>query len=101
MTTPELIAWLDRKMAEHGAVKLIPPSKAIAGEFEEKLTHAVAAAVLRDAKSGQQISKALRKIRRPTAAAFAKGIAGMFARDAKRPWRDFVTDSVKALTRKV
>ena len=23
MTTPELIEWLDRKMAEHGAVKLI------------------------------------------------------------------------------
>jgi hypothetical protein len=57
MTTPELIAWLDRKMEEHGAVKLIPPRQVIADEFEQKLTHAVATAVteriLRDAKSGR------------------------------------------------
>ena len=33
-TTPELMEWLDRKMTEHGAVKLIPPNKAIADEFE-------------------------------------------------------------------
>jgi hypothetical protein len=105
MTTPQLIEWLDGKMAEHHAVKLIPPSKVIAGEFENKLATAVATAVteriLREAKSGQQINKALGKIKRPTATAFAKGIKSMFAGDAKRPWRDFVDDSVKALTRKV
>jgi hypothetical protein len=104
MTTPELIEWLDRKMAEHGAVKLIPASKVIADEFENKLATAVATAVteriLREAKSGQQITKALRKIKRPTPAVFTKGIKAMFAVNAKRPWRDFVDDSVKALTRK-
>ena len=25
MTTPQFIAWLDRKMAEHGDGKLVPP----------------------------------------------------------------------------
>jgi hypothetical protein len=104
-TTPELMAWLDRKLAEHGAVKLIPPGKVIAGEFEDKLAAVVRAAVieriLRDAKSEQQVTKALRKIKRPTAPAFIKGIKAMFAGDDKRPWRDFITYSIKALVKKV
>jgi hypothetical protein len=103
MTTPELITWLDRKMAEHGAVKLIPPSKVIADEFENKLTTAVREAVteriLREAKVDQQISKALRKIKRPTAPVFVNGIKAMFVIDAKRPWRDFIKDAVRRLAR--
>ena len=105
MTTPQLMAWLDRKMAEHGAVKLIPPHKVIADEFENKLAEVVRVAVveriLREAKAEQQISKALRKIERPTASAFVKGIKALFAGDAKRPWRDFLVDSIKALVKKV
>ena len=103
MTTPELIEWLDRKMAEHGAVKLIPPNKVIADEFENKLAEAVRVAVieriLREAKAEQQISKALGKIKRPTVPAFTKGINTMFAGDAKRPWRDFIKDAVRRLAR--
>ena len=104
-TTPELMEWLDCKLAAHGAVKLIPPSKVIAGVFEDKLAAVVRAAVieriLREAKSEQQVTKALRKIKRPTAAAFTKGIKAMFAGDDKRPWRDFLTHSIKALVKKV
>jgi hypothetical protein len=104
-TTPELMEWLDRRMTEHGAVKLIPPNKAIAGEFEGKLAAVVRAAVieriLREAKAEQQVAKALRKIRRPTAPAFVKGIKAVFAGDDKRPWRDFTVDTVKALVKKV
>ena len=37
MTTPELIAWLDRKMAEHSTGKLIPPPVVIAVELEQLL----------------------------------------------------------------
>ena len=103
MTTPQLIKWLDRKMAEHGAVKLIPPNKVITDEFESKLAEAVRVAVieriLREAKAEQQISKALGKIKRPTVPAFIKGINTMFAGDAKRPWRDFIKDAVRRLAR--
>jgi hypothetical protein len=103
MTTPQLIEWLDRKMAEHGAVKLIPPNKVITDEFESKLAEAVRVAVieriLREAKAEQQLSKALREIKRPTAPAFTKGINTMFAGDAKRPWRDFIKDAVRRLAR--
>jgi hypothetical protein len=77
----------------------------IADEFEAKLAEAVGAAVieriLREAKAEQQVSKALRKIKRPTAAAFVKGIKAVFAGNDKRPWRDFITDSIKALVKKV
>jgi hypothetical protein len=104
-TTPELMEWLDRKMTEHGAVKLIPPNKAIADEFEGKLAAVVRAAVieriLREAKAEQQVAKALRKIKRPTAPAFVKGIKAVFAGDDKRPWRDFITDAVRRLTARV
>jgi hypothetical protein len=104
-TTPELMAWLDRKLAEHGAVKLIPPHRAIAAELEDQLAAAVRVAVseriLREAKAEQQIARALRKIKRPAALALVKGIKAMFGRDAKRPWRDFIVDSIKALVKKV
>jgi hypothetical protein len=104
-TTPELMAWLDRKLAEHGAVKLIPPHKVIAGEFEDELAATVRAAViqriLREAKAEQQVAKALLKIKRPTGPSIVKSIKAMFARDDKRPWRDFLVDSIKALVKKV
>jgi hypothetical protein len=101
MTTPELMEWLDRKMAEHGAVKLIPPAKVMAAELERQLAAAVRSSVidriLREAKAEQQISKALRKIKRPSGPAFIKGIKAMFAADDKQPWRDFIRDAVRRL----
>ena len=75
----------------------------IADEFEAKLAEAMRVAVieriLREAKADQQVTKALRQIKRPTSTAFTKGIKAMFVGDAKRPWRDFITDSVKALAK--
>jgi hypothetical protein len=75
----------------------------IADEFENELTTAVREAVteriLREAKVDQQISRALRKIKRPTASVFVKGIKAMFVIDAKRPWRDFIKDAVRRLAR--
>ena len=37
MTTPEFIAWLDGKMAEHGIGKLVPPESVITAELERRL----------------------------------------------------------------
>jgi DNA-binding transcriptional regulator YbjK len=88
-------------MAEHGAVKLIPPAKVMAAELERQLAAAVRSSVidriLREAKAEQQISKALRKIKRPSGPAFIKGIKAMFAADDKQPWRDFIRDAVRRL----
>jgi hypothetical protein len=48
MTTPQLIAWLDRKMEEHGQGRLVPPAEVLA-EHLEKQARAQVAADVRDA----------------------------------------------------
>jgi hypothetical protein len=37
MSSADLIAWLDRKMAEHGADKLIPPDDILTDQFAEQM----------------------------------------------------------------
>ena len=53
MTTPQFIAWLDRKMAEHGDGKLIPPEEVVEAELEErveaKCARAITERILREA----------------------------------------------------
>jgi hypothetical protein len=44
-TSAELIAWLDRKMAEHDAGKLIPPDDILADTFDEQARKRTADAV--------------------------------------------------------
>jgi hypothetical protein len=61
MTTPEFIAWLDRKVAEHGDGKLVPPSDVIAQEFETRLKdnirEIVTECILREANLESQIAR--------------------------------------------
>jgi hypothetical protein len=48
MTTPQLIAWLDGKMAEHGQGRLVPPAEVLAEHLGQQARAQVAADV-RDA----------------------------------------------------
>jgi Topoisomerase 6 subunit A/Spo11, Toprim domain len=102
MTTPQFIAWLDRKMAEHGEGKLIPPPEVLASELEAKLEASVRAVIteriLREADLEGQIRDALEAIERPSAAALEKGIARLFKRSPKREWRDHITAVVNEKT---
>jgi hypothetical protein len=95
MTTPQFIAWFDRKMAEHGEGKLIPPTAVLGSELEAKLEASVRAAItkriLREADLEGQISAALEAIERPSAAALMKGIERLFERSPEREWRDHIT----------
>jgi hypothetical protein len=63
MTTPEFIDWLDRKMAEHGSGKLIPPDDVVAAELEARLAAKVRASIteriLREAGLEEQVAEAL------------------------------------------
>ena len=45
MPTPLFIAWLDRKMAQHGVLKLIPPTEVMAQELDERVEDKVRAAI--------------------------------------------------------
>lgn len=76
MTTPQLIAWLDGKMREHGVGKVIPPAAVIAGEGERQIAEMVrgriTARVLREADVAGQVAEALAVLDRPTPAAFVQ-----------------------------
>jgi hypothetical protein len=95
MTTPQFIAWLDRKMAEHGEGKLIPPPEVLCSELEAKLEASVRAAIteriLREADLEGQISDALEAIERSGAAALVEGIERLFEHNSPEcEWRDHI-----------
>jgi hypothetical protein len=103
MTTPEFIEWLDAKMAAYKVGKLIPPADALAAELEQKLIVKVRAQlteqILREGGFEVRVAAAMNAIKRPTAAALAKGIKVLFKRDPAHEWRDHIetvaTDRVK------
>ena len=96
MTTPHFIAWLDRKMAQHGTIKLIPPTEVMAQELDERVEDKVRAAIteriLREAGLDDQVAAAVAAIepKKPGGAELAKGIERLFKREQDQPWRDHV-----------
>ena len=92
MTTPEFIAWLDGKMAEHGDGKLIPPADVLAAELEKQLEAKVCAdvteRVLREARIDDQIAAALAAM--PDVTALKTGIEALFGDEPEAEWRDHV-----------
>src|SRR5262249_28975655 len=66
MTTPQFIAWLDRKMAKHGAGKLIPPPEVVAVELEQllkkRLRELITERILREAGLDRQVEEAFAAI---------------------------------------
>jgi hypothetical protein len=104
MTTPQFIAWLDRKMAEHGDGKLIPPADAVVQEFEERLEAEIRSAVteriLREAGLEHQIAEALDQIKRPSSTALLNGIKRLFKRSPQKEWRDHIEFVVAGLVGK-
>ena len=78
-------------MAEHGAVKLIPPAKVMAAELERQLAAAVRSSVidriLREAKAEQQISNAR-----------SSGLVGLRSSKASRPCLPPMTSSRGAIS---
>ena len=91
MTTPEFIQWLDDKMAEHGADKLIPPPDVLTAELETQLESrvrdAITEQILREAGVEEQITAALAAITRPDAAELQAGIEDLFEREPEAEWR--------------
>ena len=101
MTTPELIAWLDRKMAEHSTGKLIPPPVVIAVELEQllktRLRELITERILRKAGLDRQVEEAFTAIELPRHDTLTKGIAKMFKRAPEREWRDHIDAVVSTL----
>ena len=94
MTTPQLIEWLDEKMAEHGDGKLIPPhdvlEQELAEQIEAKVRADITERVLREARIDDQVADAVAKIKTPDGAKLARDIAKLFKRQPDAEWRDHI-----------
>lgn len=99
--TPQFIEWLDRKMAEHGEGKLIPPTDVILQEFDKQLEtemrKAVTERILREAGLEERLAAALEAVKRPKGRDLLAGIKAMFAETPEHEWRDHIKSLVTML----
>ena len=104
MTTPQFIEWLNDKMEEHDAGKLIPPSTVIRNEFdtylEKRVRDQVRERILQEAGFERQITDALKQIKRPSARDLIDGIRKLFQRAPASAWRDYITTIADRLTQR-
>ena len=94
MTTPQLIEWLDQKMAEHGNGKLIPPHEVLEQELairiENKVREEITERILREAGLEDQVTAAVAAIKTPDGAKLARDIAKLFKREPDAEWRAYI-----------
>jgi hypothetical protein len=92
MTTPQLIDWLDQKMADYE--KLIPPGYVLSAELdqqmEEEVREKITNRILREAGFEDQVATAIAGIEKPDAADLTNGIHELFDREEDREWRDHI-----------
>ena len=91
MTMPQIIAWLDSKMAQYDG-KLIPPAEVLQADFDQrvraKVQNAVRERILREAGFERQVDIAIAAIDRPGGQELIEGVKRLFEQDQARSWRD-------------
>ena len=99
MTTPQFIAWLDRKMAaalreRKLPDKLIPPDDVLTAELDQRIENKVRAAIteriLREASLDDQVKAAVDAIKTPTRRHADQGIKRLSRRKLERDWRSHI-----------
>ncbi|WP_334406007.1 hypothetical protein [Bradyrhizobium sp. AZCC 2289] len=94
MTTPQLIQWLDEKMARFGSGKLIPPPQVLeqdlADRIENKVRATITERILREARIDDQVAAVIGAIRKPDGTKLARDIKGLFEQQSDREWRDAI-----------
>jgi hypothetical protein len=94
MTTPQFLEWLDRKMAEFGSGKLVPPSdvleQELADRLENKVRTAITEHILREAQIDTRVTAAVAKIKKPDGATLARDIKRLFEQQSDRQWQDAI-----------
>jgi hypothetical protein len=101
MTTPQLIEWLDGKMATHGDGKLIPPEdvlvEELAAETEKRLRTEITSLILEEAGLEARIAEAKAALSLPGGASLKRGVVKMFEHNAETSWRAHIEAVVAAL----
>jgi Topoisomerase 6 subunit A/Spo11, Toprim domain len=94
MTTPQLIEWLDQKMAEHGDGKLIPPvdvlERELAVRIERRVREEITERILREARLDKQVAATIAAIQPPDGKKLAHDIAMMFKQQPDAEWHDHI-----------
>ena len=93
MTTPQFIAWLERKMAEHAdGGKLIPPEEVLLSDLDERIEDKtrdiVMRRILEESGFEDQVTAAVAAIERPQADDLTDGIEDLFRQRPEAQWRD-------------
>lgn len=101
MTTPQLIAWLDAKMEEHGVGKVVPPVPVIADEARQQLVKQVerqiTERVLREAGIGEQVAGAIAGLNLPAPEEMAAAVAGWVQVHEDGAWSGAVAKIVSGI----
>jgi hypothetical protein len=94
MTTPQFLAWLDAKMAEHDSVKVVPPNTVLAAtahrQLEEHLRRIITDQILNEANVAEQIADAVRGIPLPCGEDLATSVSNWLNERPNAHWRDCV-----------
>ncbi len=94
MTTPQFIAWLNRKMDIYGSGKLIPPADVLEAELAERIENKVRAdlteRILREADLDGRVVTTIAAIKLPKTTTLVKDIKRLFNREPERQWRDHI-----------
>lgn len=105
MTTAALIEWLDGKMAEHGAGKVIPPASIVATETQQRLTSyvedIVTERVLREAKVGEQVETIVSEIQIPSPNELTAAVKEWVGDHEAKAWSNGVSSLVEDIARDV
>jgi hypothetical protein len=101
MTTPQFIAWLDAKMAEHDGRKIVPPAEVIEAELRAKvadeLRRAIEEEVLREARIDAKVDAALGEIELPNADQLRADVGTWLKANERRLWRGFADEFARGL----
>ncbi len=96
MTTPQFLAWLDGKMAEHGGEKVIPPAPVIAASLTANVAKYVESniteRVLKKAHIAEQVADVMRKVLTPDEDILKRDVSEWLIRNPHQHWADRVAE---------
>lgn len=101
MTSPQFIAWLDRKMDEHSTGKVIPPDEFVIGSIrdraEDLIRERLTERILRAAGLEGLVAAAVQDLDMPEADSIRADMLEFFARHPAEPWRTRVNEIARLI----
>jgi hypothetical protein len=94
MTTPQFLAWLDAKMAEHDSMKVVPPDEILSTAVHEQLTEhlrrIITERILKEAGVDEQIANVMQGVSLPSGQDLATGVRKWLSEHRDAPWHNYV-----------